>query len=676
MALTLGDLVAYLKVDDSDFRNKVGRSESRWSKLNTSIGAGATAIGAGVATAIGAAGAIGISTASQMEQANIGFTTMLGSAEKARSFLGDLQKFAAATPFEFPELQTAASSLISVGIKADDVIPIMRTLGDVTAGMGTGSEGIQRATVALQQMTAAGRIQAEDLNQLRDAGIPVYDLLAKALGKSKAEVADLASKGKLGQDALDKMMKALTTGGGLERFSGLMEKQSHSLAGLWSTVKDTFGQGMAQAIAPVIPLLKDGLGGAASFLGDVLPKVTSGLQSFVGLLRDIGDWMGEHQTTAQLLGITIGTVLAGAFTIWGVAAMLAAARNVAAWLSVALSSQTGAAAAERSSAQVALGWAAMGLSAVIQGTRIAVVWATQIIASAVSGAAAFLLSAGRVVAGWVLMGVQSMIQAARMAAAWLIAMGPVGWVIAAVVGLVALVIANWQTVKKWTVAAWNGVVAAVKFAVGIIVSWFMHWTLPGLIISHWDTIKRVFSAGVSAVVGFVRTLPERIRSFFAGIGSWLINAGRSLLEGLWNGMSGAAGWLWSKVKGWASGLLGNLKGIFEWGSPSKLFERYGGWLMQGMGRGIDRHAGAATSAALSAAGSISGALQVPTPAFGAAGASLGAGGGYTPAAQRPPVVHVYLDGQQWRGMARAEAETATDRALGAVHDTITYAGGV
>ena len=41
------------------------------------------------------------------------------------------------------------------------------------------------------------------------------------------------------------------------------------------------------------------------------------------------------------------------------------------------------------------------------------------------------------VAAWVLLGAQSLLQAARVAAAWLIAMGPIGLVIAAVVGLMA-----------------------------------------------------------------------------------------------------------------------------------------------------------------------------------------------------------------------------------------------
>lgn len=250
--------------------DKVGRLDRAGQKLGRTLEAagrtgarGLSAVGSGLASAgkiagglVAAAGGYGLKIAAQNEQAEISFTTMLGSGKKARAFLGELQSFAARTPFDFAGLQTSASSLISAGIDAKQVIPIMTTLGNVTSGMGTGAEGVQRATVAIQQMTAAQKISGEDLNQLRDAGIPVYDLLSKATGKSKAEVLKLAQAGKLGQKELAQMMHALETGAGLERFSGLMDKQSQSLMGLWSTVKDTFGQGMARAIAPAIPEIK------------------------------------------------------------------------------------------------------------------------------------------------------------------------------------------------------------------------------------------------------------------------------------------------------------------------------------------------------------------------------------------------------------------------------------
>jgi tape measure domain-containing protein len=231
---------------------------------------GAIISGAFAVSKLGDVAKFGLEVAAQNEQAQISFTTLLKSGSKAKTFIGDLQQFAAKTPFDFPGLQQSASQLLAAGINSKKIIPIMTTLGNVTSGMGTGAEGVQRASAAIQQMNAAQKISAEDLNQLRDAGIPVYDLLSKALDKPKAKIAQLVQGGKLGKSALDKMMKALETGKGLERFSGLMDKQSQSLTGLWSTVKDTFGQGLAKAISPMIPFIKAGLGEISTVMGSAL----------------------------------------------------------------------------------------------------------------------------------------------------------------------------------------------------------------------------------------------------------------------------------------------------------------------------------------------------------------------------------------------------------------------
>lgn len=265
--------------------------------------------------AVTAAGFIGVKTASELETARISFETMLGSAEKAERFLSRLSAFAQKTPFDLPGLQQSAQSLIAIGIDAEKVIPIMTTLGNVTSGMGTGAEGIKRATVAIQQMNAAGRITAEDLNQLRDAGVPVFDLLTAATGKTTAEIAHMAQNGKLGKQELEQLMAALETGKGFERFAGMMDKQSQSLAGLWATLKDTFSVGMAEAIGPAIPLLKQGLAGAIKAVSDVVPALQDGIswmltevpaafQAVSGAASDTVGWLKDN--AAWLVPLTAG----------------------------------------------------------------------------------------------------------------------------------------------------------------------------------------------------------------------------------------------------------------------------------------------------------------------------------------------------------------------------------
>lgn len=543
MALNLGELVVFLDADstglDRGLRHAdaaTGGTESRFGQFAKR---GVIAMGA-----VGAAGTLlGIKTAAGNEQAMISFETMLGSAEAAGAFLKDLQAFAASTPFEFPELQTAASSLISAGIEADKVIPIMTTLGDVTSGMGTGSEGVQRATVALQQMSAAGRITGEDLNQLRDAGIPVYDLLASATGKSKEEVVALAQAGKLGKAELGAMMEALESGKGLEKFGGLMEAQSESLAGKWSNMLDTIGRGSANVIMPLLPLMKDGLAGASAAAAVAFVALTAGAEGLAAAITWVDQLVTNNQTTFMVLGGIIGTLLIPVL--------------------IALAVQAGI-----SAVAMVIGWATSAASAAIS-------------------IAAQLASMTLLGLGYVRIGIQATASALRMAAAWIIAMGPIGLVIAAFVGVVIAVVKNWDTIKTKTKAAWDWVVAQVKKVPGLLVGFFLNFTLPGLIIKHWDGIKRTVSAGATAVVGYVKKLPGRILSAVGNLGTLLSEAGKDVMRGLRDGIDAGFDWVRSKLEGVGKVIPGWLKKVLGISSPSKVMaDQVGQWIPAGVAAGI------------------------------------------------------------------------------------------
>lgn len=159
-------------------------------------------------------------------------------------------------------------------------------------------------------------------------------------------------------------------------------------------------------------------------------------------------------------------LIIGRWVAMAAAAVASGAETVAIWALYRIEAVKGALAYGAQAARVAAAWVVMSAAAAASGAKTAAVWTGTVVAQAASGAGSFLLQAGRVVGGWVLMGLQSLIQAGRMAAAWFIAMGPVGWVIAAVVGLVAIVIANWDKISSWTKAMWEQHVKPVFDALG------------------------------------------------------------------------------------------------------------------------------------------------------------------------------------------------------------------
>jgi len=133
MSLDIGTLVGFVDLDTSGVRKGAAETRTQVNRLGNDIdsvgsrtasrfgstmGLALKRVGLGMAGLGIAGGVMGLKTAASMENADIAFTTMLGSATKAHTFLKKLADFAAATPFEFPELQTAASSLISAGVNA------------------------------------------------------------------------------------------------------------------------------------------------------------------------------------------------------------------------------------------------------------------------------------------------------------------------------------------------------------------------------------------------------------------------------------------------------------------------------------------------------------------------------------------------------------------------------
>lgn len=537
---------------------------------------------AGLAAAGTAVVGTGLKIAADMEQADIAFTTMLGSGEKAKAFLDELKKFAAQTPFEFPELQKAASSLIAAGFEASKVIPIMTTLGNVTSGMGTGSEGVQRATVALQQMSAAGKITGEDLNQLRDAGVPVFDLLTAATGRTKEEIAAMAQSGKLGRGEMEALFKALETGKGLERFNGLMEKQSQSLLGLLSSLKDNVGQALAGMMAPVVDSLKGQLPAITKVIGDALgtigPDITtlatglisalsSILPSLVPILGAVAGALGEVFKT---IAPAVATILPSFLRI--ITALLPILPSLAK-IFVALA--PGLAIVAELFAQIVEAIPPAALTAI---------------------AAALLLLFSQVAAG-----------------------------IAIVAGLALaakFVISNWDKIAGFFIAMWEQVKAVfnagVEFVRGLIDNWFRILLaiatgglseIIGFFVRHWDKIKELVSGAVAAVVGFIVALPGRaiaglvvgvpaIIGFFKElpgkiIGAFgdatklLFNVGKDIIRGLVNGIKSLPGAVGDALKGVAGGAVKGVKGLLGIGSPSKVFAEIGSNVVKGFVLGVE-----------------------------------------------------------------------------------------
>lgn len=173
----------------------------------------------------------------EFQQLEMGFKTMLGSAEKADALMSQLIKTAATTPFGMSDIAQASKQLLAYGVQAEDVNETLIRLGDIAAGLSIpiGDLAYLYGTTMVQ-----GRLFTQDLRQFTGRGIPLTEELAKQFGVTKEKVGELVTAGKVGFPEVKKAIESLTSEG--SKFGGLMEAQSKTITGQISNIEDSIEQ--------------------------------------------------------------------------------------------------------------------------------------------------------------------------------------------------------------------------------------------------------------------------------------------------------------------------------------------------------------------------------------------------------------------------------------------------
>lgn len=226
-----------------------------------------------------------VSLAAQTETLATSFEVLLGSAGAAKKMMDDINKFAAATPFEQMELADVAKQLLAYGTAADQIIPTMRQLGDIAALSGA---NLSELAAIYGKIQSQGRLTAETLEGFQSRGIPITRELAKAFGVTETEVRNLVSEGQIGFADVQKAIEALTSQGG--QFSGGMEKLSKTTAGLWSTVTGNFKTALAEIGGMLIETFD--IKGILEWAGGTLDSIArwaASVRQWITFIRDNWD---------------------------------------------------------------------------------------------------------------------------------------------------------------------------------------------------------------------------------------------------------------------------------------------------------------------------------------------------------------------------------------------------
>ena len=277
---TVAELLVKIGADTSDIKKEINATKRM---IRDAFGGDFLSVSqkavvglAGIGAAITGIGVKAVQAAAKLQNVQTAFTNMLGSGEKSTAFVKELQQFAAKTPFEFSQVTEAAQKFLAFGFTAEQVIPTLTAVGDAAAGVGLGAEGINRVTLALGQMAAKSRVQSDEMLQLTEAGIPAWQMLADKIGKSVPEVMDMVSKGSVdAATGISALVEGMNS-----KFGGMMEQQSSTIQGTWSTLMDGLEQSAAQVGLKISEALS-------------LPEV----------FQSIGDVLTDFATTVQSSGI-------------------------------------------------------------------------------------------------------------------------------------------------------------------------------------------------------------------------------------------------------------------------------------------------------------------------------------------------------------------------------------
>lgn len=649
MALKLGELVAYLKADDGPLVTGLKGAGDKLKDFGSSMKTGLKAAGAAAGAAVGAALALGVSKNLELGEARAKLTAQLGlSAEDAGTY-GKLAGEVYAGNFG-ESLGDVNEAIRNVKINLGDI-------GDV------GEDSFAKATEAALTLSSVFGV---DVAQSSEAA---GKLVKNGLAKNSAEAFDIIAAGmtsgvdKSG-DFLDTIneyspqFKKLGISG--TQMLGILQDGLKGGARDTDVIADSFKEFSLRAIdgSKTTGDAFKGLGlDAKQTAKDIAgggPAAATATQETLAALLAVKDPIEQNQLGVALFGTTWEDTVRGILPNIVEMADAADTTGGAMQQMVDAAGDSGAAKIETFKRSVE-GWitAQTGADGAVATTVAGLmefggpaVAAASSIGSIVTGLGA--MNAGATIAA-IKTGIVSGATALWTGAQWLLnaamTANPIGIVIAIIAALVIAIVIAYKksdTFRAIVQGAMRGVVKAFGWL------WDKVKAVFGWIKSHWGLISAIITGPIGFAVRFVvrnfdkimsavKKIPGKIKGAFSSAGSWLKSAGKAIVQGLWDGITGLTGWLIGKVQSFITNTVpGPIRSALGIGSPSKVARKLSQWVGVGLGLGLDdMHATVSRAATRLATAAVAGPTGmaiagIPAPrapgGYGAAGAAGGRGG--------------------------------------------------
>ncbi|WP_238422696.1 tape measure protein [Gordonia sp. 'Campus'] len=235
--------------------------------MSTALG---TALGIGVSKAAGAASSViqealsaGYNRITTLEKADIQFRNMGYSAVQTKQQLADLNSIVTGTSTSLSDAAGAAAMLGGAGVKAgDDMNAAIKALVNISAASGASAQDIG---LVMMQIKASGKLMGSEALQLAQRGVPIYDMIAKSMGKTTAEVRKMGEEGKI---SFDQVVTAINAGTG-----SLAKEMGETLPAKIANFRTSMARLSAAGMEPFLLRAKGGVVGLTDAVNTLTPKM-------------------------------------------------------------------------------------------------------------------------------------------------------------------------------------------------------------------------------------------------------------------------------------------------------------------------------------------------------------------------------------------------------------------
>ena len=310
----IGSATLELLGDSAQFRQEMDRAKAVTVKFGQDLQNIGGMLTKAVSLPLLAVGTGAVIAATKMDTLKRALVAVAGSTEAADRQLVDLKEAAKLPGLGFAEAIEGSVRLQAVGVEAGRATRLLKAFGNAIATTGGGKTELQRVTVQLGQLSAKGKILAQDLRPIIEAAPAVGRALREAFGTVDAQ--EIEELGLTTDQFLDRLVSQLerlpaVTGGPKNAFENL--KDSLLQAG------DAVGRIMLPTVTRLTELLTQLLESIASLDPKFLKfAVTLGIvAAAIGPLLTVA---GRLTTVLGLMGIVVSPV---GVIVTGIAAVLA-----------------------------------------------------------------------------------------------------------------------------------------------------------------------------------------------------------------------------------------------------------------------------------------------------------------------------------------------------------------